>query len=373
MEYDNGNITKYTISYNALINWRKIYLRILMLQKQIYNYTKKHRLKYVILVQNYLISSNEAKVLAIKNTLDQLIVYYVKPKYKKYYTKRLRYLNILRLFFDKNLLKCRDIKMIIEIIKQNLLLLFLEPYHKARTTLYTCKQIHQKNVFSGLHTNNLIIQSISIRNMFIDLCWNISKLQVPEKLTKLIRYWLSSGYININTKLLNLEILNLLSRSYSPYLPTYQLINTVPMANVISYIFCLDVVWFKFFVLTEKNFIIAHSHEHKLKEISLCDMFTKYFKQMNIFAQHTKNIILRYKSNIINEVSNIYPIYYNEHINYIYISITEKYNNYVNNLIYHQRRKIYLINKRFSNIVTINQNTNILVYNYNLGIYYSSI
>lgn len=373
MEYENSNIAKYTINYDTLIPWRKIYLRILMLQKQIYNYTKRHRLTYITRVQNYLTNSNEAKVLAIKSTLDKLLHYYVKPKYNKHYDRQLMYLNVLRSFFDKSLLKRRDSKIIIEAIKQNLLLLFLEPYQKARTTLYTFKQIYKISNFQCSRINHMNIPSIIHQNIFIDAYWNIPKLRVSKKLTTLIRYWMFSGYININIKLLRLEIFNLLNKNYTLYLPNHKSIDTMPIFSVISSIFCLDIVWLLFFLVTEKNFIAVYKHEGRLQQVDLFNTFIKYLNQINIYTQGIKDTILRYEINLINQVNNIHFRHYNEHVNHIHIPVTKTYNQYINNLIYHQRRNNYLTSTVLRNIKTVNYSMNLFVYHCNIGIYYSSI
>lgn len=69
-------------SYWLNFSWSKIHLRILMLMKQIFIETRKHNLKNVYKLQNYLINSNELKVFELNQIISKVYSFYYQKEKK---------------------------------------------------------------------------------------------------------------------------------------------------------------------------------------------------------------------------------------------------------------------------------------------------
>nr|YP_009396385.1 hypothetical protein [Polysiphonia scopulorum]ARW65571.1 hypothetical protein [Polysiphonia scopulorum] len=143
--------------------WRDIYIRVLMIKKRIFISSKKNDLKYLHKLQNYLINSNEAKVVLINKTIRKLRLYYSSYKQIKIDISQLDKLNLLNLIFIKTLHNDKTLNTIITYIKQSLVYCSVKPAFEARQSkqLYQLKDNKQSkdNFIDKVFFNNLLIQN----------------------------------------------------------------------------------------------------------------------------------------------------------------------------------------------------------------------
>nr|ARW68281.1 hypothetical protein [Chondria sp. (in: red algae)] len=353
-----------------------------MLQKQIYNSTKKHKLKYVNDLQKYLINSSEAKILSIKNTLDKILSSYIKLEDSKFYINIIRDLNIIKVLFNNHFLNYQIIKIIIEVVKQNLVYLLLEPFQEAKIK----KDISKKLSIVGDYTYlfiDYLIDYFKYMQMNKDLLIDtiILKLQVPQYIAKLIRNWLCSGYIVVNIKLFNLDTSNSINKNNSSCNHIYKLINEMALANAISNTLCLDVIWFVFILFIEINhittFIKIFNNKYK---ISITNTnFRDYHISVqacicNIkLNQYTKISLFKYPSTIINNICDIYYQYCNNHRAFISLYLISNYNKYCNIFMYNLQRKRHFKDIVIKQLKMLNYNINLYIHRHNINNYYINI
>nr|ARW63707.1 hypothetical protein [Chondria sp. (in: red algae)] len=361
-----------------------------MLQKQIYHFTKKHNLRYVNYVQRYVINSNEAKMLAIKKTLDIISIYHFGSKSRKLIISTIQNLYILRLLFKDQLLNSKTMTTIIEITKQNLIHLLLEPCHKAKTKKDIHQQLHVMSnsmyLMSSYITKQIELIRVN-RNIYINI--TMSRLQLPQYFSKLIISWLHSDYMRFDLKLFDLMKNNFNDDRHSAYNYRNTSVNKITLINLIFDILFSDIIWFMFITLLEANYITSNlikllnysirAHGYKCQFIidkidtKRSNISIQNFSYLTKSNKYIKDYKVKDTNKIIDYIYNIYCQYYVRHTKFVYFSIRRDLNMYYNIFIHNYYRKRCLKDKVSSKFIVLNYDINLYNYRHNINNYYINI
>lgn len=375
-----------------VIPWRKVYLRIFMLQKQIYHLTKKHKLNDVYNIQMYLVNSNEAKVIAMRYTLKKVLTCYFNIERNNYATFLTANYYAIKVVIKKYLLRNKTLSEIREIIKQQLIYLSLEPYKKAKITQNIRKNIYKvnkylyQNIRYLIDTFNLIKVSKNISTDIVKL-----RLQLPKYITRLIVSWLRSGYIIFTSKVLNININYNSYNTDSPcvYSDINSLICNTHLADLISQILFLDIVWYIFIIAVDEKCIRSHDlyllnelidrdkYTYKLFHHTINNKYSqiliKDFYFITKINQNIKSYLVNCRERIIKYLKYLYYEYITSKRSLIDFFITNTVNTYINILIYNYLKKRYIDYNNLKNIRIFNNKINLYTYRYNLDIYYLNL
>nr|YP_009295803.1 hypothetical protein Schim_057 [Schimmelmannia schousboei]AOM64738.1 hypothetical protein Schim_057 [Schimmelmannia schousboei] len=184
--------------------WHKLNNRILFLQKKIFIYSKKCNKKNVYKIQQSILNSYEAKVIAIQNIFTSIHKYYF------YYNKEIYYFSdkdkffIFKFLFKKHI-QNKYINIIITKIKQYLVYLCIQPEWEAKfepslqsninsLESYTLqsKLIKYFSQFSHEKTNKLynIYLKYKIYHKYLDIKYLINKLQTLPYISNSLNLWI---------------------------------------------------------------------------------------------------------------------------------------------------------------------------------------
>nr|YP_009396587.1 hypothetical protein [Vertebrata australis]ARW65773.1 hypothetical protein [Vertebrata australis] len=208
--------------------WSKIYLRILMLVKQIFIETKKHNLNKIYRLQNYLINSNELKIFELNKIISKIYFFYYKVEKKKCIVTSQIKLNLINNIFNINIIKSEDYVLIKKQLKENLIFACIKPVYQARSTKFISKY---ENLNFLDHLINKHKKYYYSSNRFIT-----KKLTQYTYINKLIVNFLyQSSYLNINEIFYSNRQLYLFD--------TIKNTNFIDLINQITFI---DLVWYNF-------------------------------------------------------------------------------------------------------------------------------
>nr|YP_009397830.1 hypothetical protein [Sonderella linearis]ARW67016.1 hypothetical protein [Sonderella linearis] len=349
--------------------WIKINLRILMLQKKIYIASKKCNLYYLYKVQNYLMNSNEAKVLAIHKTLEYISRYYNTYNKEQYVVNNYDKVLILKFLYYFEYLKNQIFIKIIENIKQYLLYLCIQPEWKAK---FSKKIDHYFYDLDLLKINNYTKKYYF--NLHI-----IQKLRGNKFITQSIKNWLHNNHcINFD----HISKASFQKNEMKDYSDTSIILSY--LYRFLNKIILIDYNWYFFYNLknnfilkriksknnyilyiNEKNNIYLYSL-HKIIKLTLYRI--NHFNYLKINSSLKKNTLL-YKFSII--LQELYKL----KLNFISLKKVKITCFIVNKSLHHWLKKHIKINNYFikykKNYINIyNDFLNRDIYNQNINKYY---
>ncbi|MGH0934173.1 reverse transcriptase N-terminal domain-containing protein [Bacillus mycoides] len=164
--------------------WNSINQRIFALQEKIYIFSKQCKQKEVQKIQNSILSSSDAKILAIQIISRNFSKYYINDSKEKYYIKDIDKFYIYSCLFTNKIYSQKE-QILIQYIKQYLIYLCLKPEWEARL-----EPLYKFNI-SNTNESYLLYK---LSNFFFKKC----KLKSSKKLIYSLNKKLINKYININ-------------------------------------------------------------------------------------------------------------------------------------------------------------------------------
>nr|CRF40100.1 Hypothetical protein orf371 [Laurencia snackeyi] len=351
----------------------RISLRILMIQKQIYVAAKKHRLSYLYELQKYLINSNEAKLITIKNIIDKGYIYYM--YYKDYTLSFSRNIinTSIEVIFYKYLLFSTNLSIFNIEVKKKLLYLSIIPVYRAKL---------KESVFQFLVHNrdNKIYSLYMLSNLFNncdDILFNhnfiqiiVDKLQCSKSISQLIVNFLYSGdiYSSFNMRNINFQqcLISKPNKVKSLFISSFNLI------DLIFNILVLDKSWFCFKTQLKKsdtqNLKICNC---KSMISNISSISSEIRRQISFFIYdkiyHRFRLIrtLNCRNNFIDYLIRIYLRYYEKSKKILSLNLMKHYHQFINVLLYASQKRRNKLNQ-LRKIVSLNYSVNLYINYYNL-------
>nr|ARW68687.1 hypothetical protein [Palisada sp.] len=342
-----------------------------MIQKQIYVATKKYNIYYVYELQKYLINSNEAKLISIKDIIDLKFVNYIESLNHKSYIYECRNYDINKTLFNKYLLLQNSWLIINQKVKQNLVYLSTLPMCKAKLKekIFRFFMMYQSTYFSYF---NIRLNKFRFTKIIIN------KLQASKYIKKSTLNWVFSEDIYIWFTVVNISFQQCLIYKLDEFKTLY--IGSRNLFSFMSGILFLDRCWYCFRVQLKKyrtknlkktvyGFLTYSSNIHINRQ------YINITKQLKVFLHQRKQKrfntinILSYKNKFIDNLLRAYLITNRRSKNFIFYNSAKFYNQFLNLFLYNYHKK-----RNYANIINM-QNTKILKLNYsiNLYIYYYNI
>nr|YP_009394530.1 hypothetical protein [Vertebrata thuyoides]ARW63092.1 hypothetical protein [Vertebrata thuyoides] len=308
--------------------WSKVHLRILMLMKQIFIETKKHNVRNVYRLQNYLINSNELKISELNKIIQKVCLSYYKKEKKKHILDNSLKLNLINNAFNIETLKNEDYIIIKTQLKENLILASIEPVHKARST----KFIHKSK---SLKFSDGDIIKYCVSNKYI-----IKKLVQYNQMKKFILNLLKKNhFFNVLEIFYSKNIFNLKQPNYILYVN--DIIENTSFINLMHQIISIDTIWYSFNE-TKKN-----QYTTIINLPNLFTVYTQYISFSKVFKIYLRSFFSTIKSKIYKYVFiktsynslfykliNLCESWYYKIKPFISINIIHICYKYINNIIY---------------------------------------
>nr|QCI05140.1 hypothetical protein [Centroceras clavulatum] len=172
--------------------WQTINTRVILIQKKIFEASRRYNLEMLSKAQNYLINSNEAKLIAINIILYKVNEYYKFYNNEKYsYTDTDKFYILRNLFNEKEDLKIKA-KFIIEKVKEYIIYLCLQPEWKARLINYTENTKLKDNKIK--FEKNTQINCISA-NKFLKFNLLKKNLTKTPYINQYLKYWVRNRFL----------------------------------------------------------------------------------------------------------------------------------------------------------------------------------
>lgn len=369
--------------------WQRIYLRVLMIKKQIYLNSKKHNLINVHNLQKYLINCNEAKILLINKILARTYLYYQYHERSKFLIDNEQRFNLFASLFNQNDSNDKATNKITQHVKQHLICISINPTWKARLTKSTTNYFSICKLNSHLiEDNNIKYFNYSKSSKYFLIRTIASKLKSSNYINKSITNWLN------NQDCLDLSIVHNLQ--YSKYLNTlsskfYQLITktSCDLGTLFLKILLIDPFWSLFNSIKKENkskILLIYNLKYNCLKInnnyiysdsqSLSDLIRLFLYRKNYCGQNKINSFIN-KENLLSRVNKMCKQFYNINLNLIHISTITNCNKLTNNFIHHWTKKqstiIPLPRVKVSKIQHINAYLNRYIYLCNTNNYYLSL
>nr|QCI08487.1 hypothetical protein [Spermothamnion repens] len=341
-------------SWNNL-PWKKIHLRLIIIQKKIYQAAKRYKKYELYKLQKYLLNSNELKVISIDYITKAI------EKYYKCHSKKMLNMNcnqkniILQLLYYPFININHHLYFILEQIKQYMIYLCLKPEWEAKLDLKNQKILE-----------NFILKDCSFK--FNDLA---NKLQAVTYINLSIFNWIKNHYFMNNSY----TFFICQNRLYNKYLYPYKSIYLLHI--LLLNIFFIGYKWYIFLLrkLLNKNlfnnidydgnkkFSLHYlNHQHNVKPL---------LNKIKSFIQIKKNQFF----NVDNKIINYIKYLCNYNLSFISIYDIQFIYFMLSVFLYYSLRKQYknIINTRLS--YTSNQRINLYVYTlrYRTFYYYKNI
>nr|YP_009391835.1 hypothetical protein [Acrosorium ciliolatum]ARW59979.1 hypothetical protein [Acrosorium ciliolatum] len=345
---------KYHLNINTSwknLPWRKIYFRILILQKKIFQATQEYNLKKLYKLQKILLNSHEIKIFSINNIFNKFYLYcnsYNKSQYNIQDEKK--FIIFKFLYHLNNSINYRiKFYLVIEHIKQYILFLCIEPEWRAKFMFSYYNDNKVYNYFSLIYKSNCskYIYKLPFNIKYICIKNFINKIQSFIYINNSIKYWLKNNYYINLTNSFNLIYKN---KSLKIYFNNSISLNMKYLYNLIFHISLIGLDWY-IFHLYECIFFDANSQV--MTKINF--NYTKIFESLiNTFK------INLYQKNILDKLNNIMKKYYSSYCSRISIKYIEFLYKKVNFIIYFWQKKqgkniIFKYNKLIKNNLYFNK------------------
>nr|WMP11684.1 hypothetical protein [Laurencia sp. A25] len=336
-----------------------------MVQKQIYIAAKKHNIYYVYELQKYLINSNEAKLILIKNIIDRTNIHYVYSKNFYLFFGRSKIYRAVEVIFYKYLLFSTNLSALNIEVKNKLLYLSILPVYKAKL---------KENIFKFLVNNNYhkicsvygvsnLFNNIPFDNNFIQII--IDKLQSSKSISRLIINLLYSGYIYSSFTIHNINFQQCLI--FKPNKVKNLFISSYSLIDLILNILFLDKSWFFFKTQFKK------SNTKNLKRSVDKSMISNtnniclgISDQINFFIYdkiHNKFRLIRildYRNKFIDNLVKIYLRYCKESQKFLSFNLVKDCHKFINVFLYTYQRRMNNFND-IKKIINLNYSINLYI------------
>lgn len=360
-----------TAKYFNNLPWNKVYLRVQMLINQIFIETKKHNLKRVYSLQNYIINSNELKIFILTKIIPTIynLNYSNNNKYKyKVLNNNSFLISIINTFCDY---KCNDKNFITlkRTITQNLIYICTKPLFEGRS----CKYLNNKNrlYFS---------QQVMKRHKYF---YYLSNEYIEKKI--ILPRYIKKHLVNILQTVSYLDLLKLYKSKCNKNINNFHYLEYISntenfnfLIQILTKIVLSDFNWYYFSCTKKERYYNKTSQvlKNKKSQVSSLVPFLKYnlkyeFSIGNLKISHYIFINQKYNF-LINKLSHLYYISYNSINSFITICINSQLNLLINQLFNLVTKKN--ISKTINykkNIYKINTLLNKLTYVFNLNNYYA--
>lgn len=344
-----------------------------MVQKQIYIAAKKHNLNYVYELQKYLINSNEAKLILIKNIIDRNNIYYMHSKNFYLSTSISKIYKVTEVIFYKYLLLSNTLLTLDIEIKNTLLYLSILPTYQAKLKKNILQHLVNDSydkVFSVYQASNLFnrCKNMQFNYNFVQII--IDKLQSSKSISRLVINLFYSGYINALFNIRNINFQQCLI--FKPNKVKNLFISSYSLRDLIMNILFLDRSWFFFKTQLKKNntkdlkgnvnkSIIANRSNIRFK---ISDQIN-FFIYDKIYRKFRLIRILNYRNKFIDNLLKIYFRCFREFSKFLFLDSVKDCHNLINVFL-------YTCQKRINNSNNIKKMSN-LNYSVNLYINYCNI
>lgn len=202
-------ITLNSLTLWKSLPWKKINQRIFTLQERIYIFAQQCNKNNVCKIQNYILNSSDAKILAIQEICKNVSKYYMYYHKEKYSIKDVDKLHLYNYLFTNQTYLQKE-PLIITHVKQYLIYLCLKPEWEARlepTYKFNIKNRSEcyfiyklSNFFANscsFKSNKKLLYSLSQNtiNKYIDINNFVSKVQSLPFICYYIKCWLNQQHI----------------------------------------------------------------------------------------------------------------------------------------------------------------------------------
>nr|YP_009397214.1 hypothetical protein [Thuretia quercifolia]ARW66400.1 hypothetical protein [Thuretia quercifolia] len=343
------------MSYNYKLNintnwnnlpWKYIFNRILIIQKKIYKSAKNCNFKDVLKLQQYLINSNEAKIVSIKYITEQLYFHYTYRSNAQYIIADKKKYKIFKFLFTYN----KDIlyELLIRMVEKYLIYLCLEPELKSKYPIF----IYESNSNYFYYLSNLYKIELLKFNSKVNIKCKliINTVKKIKRLKYISKYFGYKLYFSFYSSFINYQ------KIWSCYSKQKLFINKSNYLNIyysfFFSIFTLDFYWYTFctnkFSLLRRNFkTIYFKNTLYIKIERIKYYYEKLMIKIFKFSLSEKN---RFK------IFNLFYILYScfEIVIYLSSKVIKYIYSIINSIIY------YLFKKTFKMSLLYYKNTNIL-------------
>ena len=344
-----------------------------MVQKQIYIAAKKHNIYYVYELQKYLINSNEAKLILIKNIIDRNNMYYIYSKDFYLFSDKSKIYRVVEIIFDKYLLFSKSLSTLNIEVKDKLLYLSILPVYKAKLKENIFKSLVNENyhkIYSVYGASNLSnrCSNVLFNHNFIQII--VNKLQSSKSMSKLIINLLYSGYIysSFTIRSINFQqclipkpnkVKNLFTNSYS-------------LIDLILNILFLDKSWFFFKTKFKKsNTENLKGNVFKLTISNTSNIRLRINDQINFFIYskvHNKFRlikVLNYRTKFVAYLVKVYLMCYKESKKFLSFCLIKDCHKFINVLLYTYQKRMHNL-KDMKKIINLNYSVNLYINYYNI-------
>nr|YP_009944574.1 hypothetical protein [Osmundea sinicola]QFR99868.1 hypothetical protein [Osmundea sinicola] len=334
-----------------------------MIQKNIYLAAKKHKFNYVHQLQKYLISSNDIKIICLKNIIDQIPDQFVRSTSFKHFLKSNSKYFLFNLLGERYLLSGANWLTINQQINSYLIHLCIAPVNKAKLKKSVLKYSNRNNNNYAKYLNYIYNNyQYSFKQLIID------RLNAFEYIHTLVTNCIYSKNLY---SLLNIYNIHFQKRLLLKFNETnYLILNSL----------FLDKIWFFFRTHLKKKYIksvintinnsssnIYYNNVIKNNEIFNLSQQFKNFLSEKIYKKFQVIYILNYNSKFIDALIKRYFIYYCESRMFASCSILKYHNNFINIFLYtYCNRRTKTISNFLLKMFELNYSFNVIIYYYNI-------
>nr|YP_010951514.1 Group II intron reverse transcriptase maturase protein [Laurencia catarinensis]WMP12453.1 Group II intron reverse transcriptase maturase protein [Laurencia catarinensis] len=344
-----------------------------MIQRQIYIASKKHDIYYVYELQKYLINSNEAKLILIKNTLDRVKAYYLYSRDSYlFYDKHIIY-KAVEIIFYKYLILNTNLLILNTEVKNKLLYLSILPVYQAKLKKDISQSLIKSNDYKiysiyGLSNLSNSCNNILFNNNFIRVI--INKLQLSRSMNRSIINYFYSGYTYSSFSISDISLQQCLiskpNKIKNLFVSSYNLTDLI--LNILS----LDKSWF-FFKTQLKKYNTQNLQRSINKSIlsNINNISSEITKQISFSIYdkiHDKFRLIRifnYRNKFVYYLIRIYLRYCKESNIFFFFSLIKDCHKFINVLLYAYQKKINNLNE-IRRIVNLNYYVNLYINYYNI-------
>nr|YP_009398884.1 hypothetical protein [Cliftonaea pectinata]ARW68020.1 hypothetical protein [Cliftonaea pectinata] len=332
-----------------------------MIQNQIYLASRKYNIAQLYKLQQYLLNSNEAKVMCLNLVIQEIYHYYYSNNNENYILKNDNKLLILKYIFNVNYMSNKVYTIVIEYIKKNLIYLCINPEWKAKFIYNSNFQINTSNYrlypmkcFSYINKNYLInLATYKLKSFSY----------IKELIKKLLNYNHHTNFsvsYNLKCNIKKNKIIN-----YTNLNNLYKLFINVLKIDACWYLFALNKnksIELKYHFFMNRYKSIEYKKKPYLYIMKSLLYNKKYFSFKLKSSLKTYDLLFRISHNVY--------LYYKSRFLFTSIKTIYIINKFLNITIFQWLKKKNKSNFYILNIINTSINNYILNYNiYYLNIY----
>lgn len=356
--------------YYKNLPWNKIFLRVQMLVNEVYIETKKHNLRRVYKLQNYIINSVEMKVIILKKVMPKIYFLYYsnKKKYKASFNQFV--IQFLRYKSDRDNKNDNNYFVIKKLIRHNLIYICTKPLFTARLSKYLNQE---KKLYFLSYVISKKKYYYYLKNKYIE-----KKIILPNYIKSNLVYIINTvDYLDLCKPCKSKYFINRGKYNYFTHVHNLRSLNS--FTEIVHQIILPDLSWYYFNTIKKDKYEkkIKKSSEYIKTEISCLSKFFKFYLKRRFLINKFKishYIFVNLKYNYL--ISKINYLYYNcfDSIdNFVNIQMFSNFNLLINQVLNFNITKVMpcLVSYKTS-IYKMNSLFNKSVYIFNLNRSYSS-